>query len=100
MQYHVRYPATPVRAVQIKNHLFHLEILGSSARLPPVNSDQDPTEVSFVGKSMPTPLMAIEAVAYAALARLRFAVPYASEWGYYYFPSRAAPEGVTSFSGG
>ena len=49
---------------------------------------------------MPTPHMAIEAVAYEALALLRFAVPYASERGYYYFPSRAAPGGVTSFPGG
>ena len=49
---------------------------------------------------MPTPHMAIEAAAYEALARLRFAVPYASERGYYYFPSRAAPEEVASFPGG
>ena len=49
---------------------------------------------------MPTPHMAIEATAYEALARLRFVVPYASERGYYYFPSRAAPGGVTSFPGG
>ena len=49
---------------------------------------------------MPTPQMAIEAAAYEALARLQFAVPYASERGYYYFPSRAAPGGVTSFPGG
>ena len=44
--------------------------------------------------------MAIEAAAYEALSRLRFAVPYASERGYYYLPSRAAPGGVTSFPGG
>ena len=49
---------------------------------------------------MPTPHMAIEVAAYEALARLRFAVPYASERGYYYFPNRAAPGGVTSFPGG
>ena len=49
---------------------------------------------------MSTPRMAIEAAAYEAIARLRFAVPYASEQGYYYFSSRAAPEGVTSFPGG
>ena len=49
---------------------------------------------------MPTPHMAIEAAAYEALARLRFAVPYASERGYYYFPSRAAPGEVASFPGG
>ena len=59
--------------------------------IPPVDSNQDPMEVSFMGKSMPTPHMAIEAAAYEALACLRFAVPYASERGYYYFPSRAAP---------
>ena len=53
-----------------------------------------------MGKSMPTPHMAIEAAAYEALARLRFAVPYASERGYYYFPSRAAPGEVTPFPGG
>ena len=53
-----------------------------------------------MGKSMPTPHMAIEVVAYEALARLRFAVPYASERGYYYFPSRAAPGEVASFPGG
>jgi hypothetical protein len=68
--------------------------------IPPVNSNYDPTEVSFVGKSMPTPQMAVEAAAYEALARLRFAVPYASERGYYYFPSRAAPGEVASFPGG
>ena len=68
--------------------------------IPPTNPNQDPTEVSFVGKSMPTPHMAIEAAAYEALARLRFAVPYASERGYYYFPSRAAPGEVASFPGG
>ena len=44
--------------------------------------------------------MAIEAAAYEALARLRFAIPYASERGYYYFPSRAAPGEVASFPGG
>ena len=49
---------------------------------------------------MPTPQMAIEAAAHEALVRLRFAVPYACEWGYYYFPSRAAPGEVASFSGG
>ena len=49
---------------------------------------------------MPTPHMAIEAAAYEALARLRFAVPYASEPGYYYFPSRAPPREVASFPGG
>mgnify|MGYP005837616711 CR=1 FL=1 len=53
-----------------------------------------------MGKSMPTPQMAIEAATYEALARLRFAVPYASERGYYYFPSRAAPREVASFPGG
>ena len=68
--------------------------------IPPTNPNQDPTEVSFVGKSMPTPHMAIEAAAYEALARLRFAVPYASERGYYYFPSRAAPGEVASFPNG
>ena len=46
--------------------------------IPPAYPNQDPTEVSFVGKSMPTPHMAIEAAAYEALTRLRFAVPYAS----------------------
>src|SRR3954466_13136350 len=86
--------------------LFKSRITSSTSRywaavhIPPVDSNQDPTEVSFVGKSMPTPLMAIEATAYEALARLRFAVPYASERGYYYFPSRAAPGGVTSFPDG
>ena len=49
---------------------------------------------------MPTLHMAIEAAAYEVLARLRFAVPYASERGYYYFPSRVALGGVTSFPGG
>ena len=44
--------------------------------------------------------MAIEAAAYEALARFRFAVPYASEQGYYYFSSRAAPREVTYFPGG
>ena len=68
--------------------------------IPPTNPNQDPTEVSFVGKSMPTPHMAIEVVAYEALARLRFVVLYASERGYYYFPSRATPGEVTSFAGG
>ena len=49
--------------------------------IPPTNPNQDPTEVSFVGKSNPTPQMAIEAAAYEALTRLRFAVPYASNEG-------------------
>ena len=49
---------------------------------------------------MPTPRLAIEAVANEAIARLRFAVPYARERGYYYFPSLATPGGVTSFPGG
>ena len=49
---------------------------------------------------MPTPHMAIEAAAYEAIARLRFAVPYASERGYYYFPSHAAPREVAYFPGG
>ena len=49
---------------------------------------------------MPTPYMAIEVAAYEALARLRFAVPYASDRGYYYFPSHAAPGEVASFPNG
>jgi hypothetical protein len=49
---------------------------------------------------MPTPEMAIEVAAYEAITRLRFAVPYASEVRYYYFPSRAAPEEEASFPGG
>ena len=53
-----------------------------------------------MGKSMPTPHMAIEAAAYEALTRLQFAVPYASERGYYYFPSHAAPGEVASFPNG
>ena len=68
--------------------------------IPPVSPDHDPTEVSFVGRSMPTPQMAIEAAAYEAITRLHFAVPYASERGYIYFPSRAAPGEVASFPGG
>ena len=47
--------------------------------IPLANPNQDPTEVSFEGKSMPTPQMAVEAAAYEALARLRFVVLYASE---------------------
>ena len=72
----------------------------AAVHIPPVDSNQDPTEVSFVGKSMPTPRLAIEAAANEAIARLRSAVPYARERGYYYFPSRAAPGGVTSFPAG
>ena len=53
---------------------------------PQVDPNQDPTEVSFIGKSMPTPVMAIEVAAYGAVTRLQFMVPYASERGYYYFP--------------
>ena len=49
---------------------------------------------------MPTLQMAIEAAAHEAIVRLRFTVPYASERGYYYFPSHAAPGEVTSFPGG
>ena len=49
---------------------------------------------------MPTPHMATEAAAYEVLALLRFAVPYASERGYYYFLNHAAPGGVTSFPDG
>ncbi len=41
----------------------------AAVHIPPVDSNQDPTEVSFVGKSMPTPHMVIEAAAYEALAR-------------------------------
>ena len=68
--------------------------------IPLVDSNQDPTEVSFLGKSMPTPQMAIEAAAHKAIVLLRFAVPYASERGYYYFSSCAAPGEVTFFPGG
>ena len=68
--------------------------------IPPANPNQDPTEVSFMGKSMPTPQMAIEAAACEPIAHLRFAVPYASERGYYYFPSRAAPGEAASIPGG
>ena len=53
-----------------------------------------------MGKSMPTPHLAIEAAVKEAIARLRSVVPYARERGYYYFPSRAAPGEVTSFPGG
>ena len=72
----------------------------AAVHIPPVDPNQDPIEVSFVGKSMPTPHLAIEAAAKEAIARLRSAVPYARERGYYYFPSRAAPGEVTSFPGG
>ena len=72
----------------------------AAVHIPPVDPNQDPIEVSFVGKSMPSPHLAIEAAAKEAIARLRSAVPYARERGYYYFPSRAAPGEVTSFPGG
>ena len=72
----------------------------AAVHIPPVDPNQDPIEVSFVGKSMPTPHLAIEAAAKEAIARLRSAVPYARERGYYYFPSRAAPGEITSFPGG
>ena len=49
---------------------------------------------------MPTPQTAIEAAAHEVIVRLRFTVPYASERGYYYFPSRAASGEVASFPGG
>ena len=42
----------------------------AAVHIPPVNSNQDPMEVSFLGKSMPTPQMAIEAAAHEALVRL------------------------------
>ena len=42
----------------------------AAVHIPPVDSNQDPTEVSFVGKSMPTPHLAIEAAAKEAIARL------------------------------
>jgi hypothetical protein len=67
--------------------------------IPSSNPNQDPAENSFVGRSMPTPQMAIEAAAYEAITRLRFTVPYASERGYTYFPSRAAPGVVAVFPG-
>ena len=44
--------------------------------------------------------MAIEAAAYEAITCLRYTVPYASERGYIYFPSRAAPDEAASFPGG
>lgn len=64
-----------------------------------VDPNQDPTEVCFSEKSMPTLEMAIEVVAYVAITRLRFVVPYASERGYYYSPSHVAPGGAASFRG-
>ncbi|KAE8779422.1 hypothetical protein D1007_47550 [Hordeum vulgare] len=64
-----------------------------------MDPNQDPTEVCFNGKSMPTLKMAIEVAAYEAVTRLRFAVPYANERGYCYCASRAAPRGATSFPG-
>lgn len=73
----------------------------AAVHIPPVDPNQDPTKVSFMGKSMPpTPRLAIEAATNEAIARLRSAVPYARERGYYYFPSRATPGGVTYFPGG
>ena len=71
----------------------------AAVHIPPIDPNQDPTEISFMGKSMPTPHLAIEAAAKEAIARLRSAVPYARERGYYYFPSRATPGGVTTFPG-
>ena len=67
------------------------------AHIPPVDPNQGPTSVVFIGKSMPTSEMAIEVAAYEAITRLRFAVPRASERGYYYFPSRPAPGEEASF---
>ena len=72
----------------------------AAVHIPPIDPNQDPTEVSFMGESMPTPRLAIEAAANEVIARLRSTVPYARERGYYYFPSRAAPGEVTSFPGG
>ena len=46
---------------------------------------------------MPTLGMAIEAAAYEAVTRLRFAVPTASERRYCYFPSREAPGADATF---
>ena len=48
---------------------------------------------------MPTLEMAIEVAAYEAVTRLRYAVPYASERGYCYFPSREVLGGAASFPG-
>ena len=42
----------------------------AAVHIPPIDRNQDPTEVSFMGKSMPTPHMAVEAAAYEALTRL------------------------------
>jgi hypothetical protein len=99
LQYHEFYPSTPVRAAQIKNHPIHLEILGSSAH-PSRKPKPRPNESLLRGEIYADSTNAIEAAAYEAITRLRFAVPHASERGYYYFPSHAAPGEVASFPGG
>ena len=62
----------------------------TAVHIPPADLNQGPPYVIFIGRSMPTPGMAIESAAYEAVTRLRFAVPCASTREYCYFPSRAA----------
>ena len=76
--------------------LFKMRITPDSSKywavvhIPREDLNQGPPYVVFVGRSMPTSGMAIEADAYEAVTRLRFTVPAASERKYYYFLSRAA----------
>ena len=76
--------------------LFKLRITSDSSKywavvhVTSADPNQEPPYVVFIGRSMPTVGMAIEAAAYEAITRLRFIVPTAIKRGYYYFPSRAA----------
>ncbi|KAE8799170.1 hypothetical protein D1007_25452 [Hordeum vulgare] len=65
--------------------------------IPPVNPNEDPTEVYFSEKSIPIEEMAIEVAAYEGITCFQFTVPYDSEWGYYNFLIRAAPGEAPSF---
>ena len=83
--------------------LFKMRITPDSSKywavvhIPREDLNQGPPYVVFVGRSMPTSGMAIEAAAYEAVTRLRFTVPAASERKYYYFPSRAASGAEATF---
>jgi hypothetical protein len=83
--------------------LFKLRITSDSSKywavvhIPPADPDQGPPYVVYIGRSMPTPGMAIEAAAYEAVTHLRFIAPTASDRGYYYFLSHAASGANATF---
>lgn len=99
LQYHEFYPSTPVRVAQIEDHPIHLEILGSGAH-PSRKPKPRPNGSLLRGEIYADSTNGHRSCCVRSACSPSIRGTYASERGYYYFPSRAAPGEAASFPGG